>query len=40
MTQYEKKEAREEMPDRYSLRGRVFHTLREDILSGRYRENE
>ena len=40
MTQYEKKEAREEMPDLYSLRGRVFHTLREDILSGRYRENE
>lgn len=40
MTQYEKKEAREERPDRYSLRGRVFHTLREDILSGRYRENE
>lgn len=24
----------------YSLRGRVFHTLREDILSGKYKENE
>lgn len=40
MTQNEKKQAREEMPDRYSLRGRVFHQLREDILSGKYRENE
>lgn len=40
MTQYEKNEAREEMPDRYSLRGKVFHSLREDILSGKYREDE
>lgn len=26
--------------DRYSLRGQVFHRLREDILSGKYKENE
>ena len=25
---------------KYSLRGRVFHKLREDILSGRYEEHE
>ncbi len=28
------------MTDKYSLRGRVFHRLREDILSGKYEENE
>ena len=27
-----------ETADRYSLRGRVFHRLRDDILNGRYRE--
>lgn len=26
--------------DRYSLRGRVFHTIRENILSGRYMQHE
>jgi DNA-binding GntR family transcriptional regulator len=26
--------------DKYSLRGRVFHQIREDILSGKYKENE
>lgn len=26
--------------DKYSLRGRVFHKLRDDILSGKYRERE
>ena len=26
--------------DTYSLRGRVFHTLREDILSGRFQVDE
>jgi len=26
--------------DKYSLRGRVFHKLREDILSGKYKDNE
>lgn len=29
-----------EVTDRFSLRGRVFHKIREDILSGRYREHE
>lgn len=29
-----------EVTDRYSLRGRVFNKLREDILSGVYHENE
>ncbi len=29
-----------EVSDRYSLRGRVFNKLREDILAGVYRENE
>ena len=36
MSQYEK----EESSDRYSLRGKVFHQLREDILSGHYKEHE
>ena len=35
MSQYEK----EESSDRYSLRGKVFHQLREDILSGHYKEH-
>ena len=25
--------------DKYSLRGRVFQSIREDILSGRYEQN-
>lgn len=29
-----------EVNDKYSLRGRVFQKLREDILSGRYKEHE
>lgn len=29
-----------EVSDKYSLRGRVFNRLREDILSGVYKENE
>lgn len=29
-----------EVTDKYSLRGRVFHKLREDILNGKYKENE
>ena len=28
------------MDDKYSLSTKVFHTLREDILSGKYRPNE
>lgn len=31
---------RSEVNDKYSLRGRVFHKIREDILKGRYRQNE
>lgn len=29
-----------EVTDKYSLRGRVFNKIREDILSGAYKENE
>jgi len=29
-----------EIADRYSLRGKVFHTIRENILSGRYEQHE
>ncbi len=29
-----------EMADKYSLRGRVFHHIREDILSGKYSKDE
>lgn len=31
---------KKEVNDKYSLRGRVFHRIREDILNGKYRENE
>lgn len=31
---------KEEVTDKYSLRGRVFHKLRDDILNGKYKENE
>ncbi len=31
---------KDEVTDKYSLRGRVFHKLRDDILSGAYKENE
>ena len=31
---------KKEVTDKYSLRGRVFSRLREDILSGKYEENE
>ena len=33
-------DVKQEVTDKYSLRGRVFHKLREDILSGKYAENE
>ncbi len=33
-------EIKKEEADKYSLRGRVFQKLREDILSGRYQEHE
>lgn len=29
-----------EVTDKYSLRGRVFNRIREDILSGKYKQNE
>lgn len=31
---------KKEVTDKYSLRGRVFNRLREDILSGKYQEHE
>ncbi len=31
---------RKEVTDRYSLRGRVYNKIREDILAGSYQENE
>ena len=33
-------DVKQEVTDKYSLRGRVFNRLREDILSGRYAEHE
>lgn len=33
-------DVKQEVTDKYSLRGRVFHKLREDILSGKYDEHE
>ncbi len=33
-------DVKKEVTDKYSLRGRVFHKLREDILNGRYKEYE
>ncbi len=33
-------ELQKEASDKYSLSGRVFNVLREDILSGKYKENE
>ena len=33
-------DVKQEVTDKYSLRGRVFHRLRDDILSGRYDEHE
>lgn len=36
----DKNAVQKEVTDKYSLRGRVFHRIREDILSGKYSENE
>lgn len=36
----ESKDVQKEVTDKYSLRGRVFHRIREDILSGKYAQNE
>ena len=33
-------DVKKEVTDKYSLRGRVFHRLREDILNGKYEEHE
>ena len=33
-------DVKQEVTDKYSLRGRVFHKIREDILSGQYKEHE
>lgn len=35
-----KYDLKQEVTDKYSLRGRVFNKIREDILSGKYKENE
>ena len=34
------RDVKSEVTDKYSLRGRVFHKLRDDILNGKYKENE
>ncbi len=33
-------DVKQEVTDKYSLRGRVFHKIREDILNGKYKEHE
>ena len=33
-------DVKQEVTDKYSLRGRVFHKLREDILNGKYKQIE
>lgn len=33
-------DVKQEVSDKYSLRGRVFHKIRDDILSGKYEEHE
>ena len=33
-------DVKQEVTDKYSLRGRVFNKIREDILSGKYKEND
>ncbi len=33
-------DVKQEVTDKFSLRGRVFHKIREDILNGKYKENE
>jgi DNA-binding GntR family transcriptional regulator len=34
------RDLKQEITDKYSLRGRVFHRIREDILNGKYKDNE
>jgi DNA-binding GntR family transcriptional regulator len=33
-------DVQKDITDKYSLRGRVFNKIREDILSGKYIQNE
>lgn len=33
-------DVRQDISDQYSLRGRVFHKIRDDILNGKYKDNE
>ena len=33
-------DVKQEVTDKYSLRGRVFNRIRDDILSGQYKEGE
>lgn len=33
-------DVKQDVTDKFSLRGRVFHKIREDILSGKYKDNE
>ena len=34
------RDVKSEVTDKYSLRGRFFHKLRDDIVNGKYKENE
>ena len=36
----ENQDLKQEVTDKYSLRGRVFNKIREDILSGKYKDND
>ena len=36
----ENQDVKQEVTDKYSLRGRVFHRIREDILNGKYKDHE
>ena len=40
MSDTEKKEMSTESADKYSLRGRVYQRIRDDILEGRFAEHE
>ena len=33
-------DVKQEVTDKYSLRGRVYSKIREDILNGKYKEHE
>ena len=35
-----KYDVKSEVTDKFSLRGRVYHKIRDDILSGIYKDNE